>query len=104
MTTTESQTIAAEILNQLGGGRFVAMTGAKMFAHDAGSLRFRLPSRFAANGINFVKVTLTAGDDYTVEYGKVWGLNYKTITTQTGVYGDTLRAAFTQATGLDCTL
>jgi hypothetical protein len=104
MTTTESQTIATEILNQLGGSRFVAMTGAKMFAHDAGSLRFRLPSRFAANGINFVKVTLTAGDDYTVEYGKVWGLNYRVIDTQTGIYADTLRASFTAATGLDCTL
>jgi hypothetical protein len=104
MTTNESQTIATEILNQLGGSRFVAMTGAKMFAHDAGSLRFRLPSRFAREGINFVKVTLTAADDYTVEFGKVWGINYRMIATQTGIYADTLRAAFTQATGLDCTL
>lgn len=104
MTTNESQTIAAEILNQLGGSRFVAMTGAKMFAHDAGSLRFRLPSRFATAGINFVKITLTAGDDYAIEYGKVWGLNYKAIATQTGIYADTLRASFKAATGLDCTL
>jgi hypothetical protein len=104
MTTNESQTIANEILNQLGGSRFVAMTGAKMFAHDAGSLRFRLPSRFATAGINFVKITLTAADDYTVEFGKVWGINYRMIATQTGIYADTLRAAFTQATGLDCTL
>jgi hypothetical protein len=104
MTTTESQTIAATILDQLGGGRFVAMTGAKMFAHDAGSLRFRLPSRFAREGINFCKVTLTAADDYTVEFGKIWGINYRMIATQTGIYADTLRAAFTQATGLDCTL
>jgi len=104
MTTTESQTIAAVILNQLGGGRFVAMTGAKMFTHDGASLRFRLPSRFAREGINFVKVTLTAADDYTVEFGKVWGINYRMIATQAGIYGDTLRAAFTAATGLDCTL
>ena len=104
MTTNESQTIATEILNQLGGGRFIAMTGAKMFTHDGASLRFRLPSRFAREGINFVKVTLTAADDYTVEFGKVWGINYRMIATQTGIYADTLRAAFTQATGLDCTL
>ena len=104
MTATESQTIAAEILNQLGGGRFIAMTGAKNLAHDAGSLNFRLPSRFAREGINFVKVTPTAADDYTVEFGKIWGINYRMIATQTGIYADTLRAAFTQATGLDCTL
>jgi hypothetical protein len=104
MNATASQTIAATILDQLGGGRFVAMTGAKMFAHDGNSLRFRLPSRFARNGSNFVKVTLTAGDDYAIEYGKVWGLNYRIIDTQEGVYGDTLRASFTAATGLDCTL
>jgi hypothetical protein len=104
MTATESNAIATEILAQLGGGRFVAMTGAKMIAHDAGALRFRLPSRFARGGINAVKVTLTAGDDYTIEYGKVWGLNYRVIETQTGVYADTLRASFKAATGLDCTL
>lgn len=104
MTATESQTIAAEILRQLGGNRFIAMTGAKMFTHDGSAIRFRLPSRFARHGINFVKITLTAADDYAIEYGKVWGLNYRTIATQAGIYADTLRASFTAVTGLDCTL
>jgi hypothetical protein len=104
MTTTESQTIAAEILNQLGGSRFVAMTGAKMFTSGDRSLRFRLPSRFATNGINFVRIILTDSDDYAIEYGKVWGLKYQPLGMQTGIYADTLRASFTAATGLDCTL
>lgn len=104
MTSTESNAIATEILAQLGGGKFCAMTGARHIAHDRGSLRFRLPSRFAARGINAVRVTLTASDDYTIEYGKVWGTAYRVIETQRGVYADTLRASFTAATGLDCTL
>ena len=104
MTSTESQTIAANILDQLGGNRFVAMTGARNLAHDKGTLRFKLPSRFARNGINFVAVTLTTADDYRVEFGKLWGLNYKVLETVEGVYADTPRATFTAATGLDCTL
>ena len=104
MTSTDSQTIATEILNQLGGNRFVAMTGARHIAHDAGALRFRLPSRFAARGINFVCVKLTANDDYTVEYGTLRGLNYRVVEVQENVYCDTLRASFKAATGLDCTL
>ncbi|ELO20746.1 hypothetical protein SEEE0116_09994, partial [Salmonella enterica subsp. enterica serovar Enteritidis str. 648900 1-16] len=48
--------VATEILNQLGGNCFIAMTGAKNFAYfdedgECG-LSFRLPSKFAMNGIN----------------------------------------------------
>jgi hypothetical protein len=104
MNAIESRNVAETILAQLGGNRFLAMTGARDLAHDGASLRFRLPSRFATNGINYVQIKLTAADDYTIEYGKLWGLKYRTIDTQTGVYADTLRGSFTAATGLDCTL
>ena len=104
MTACETMTVAQEILSQLGGGRFVVMTGAKCIAGTANGLRFKLPARFAKDGINFVSITLTANDDYSIEYGKLWGMKYRVITTQEDVYADTLRASFTEATGLDCTL
>lgn len=103
-TREDSQMIATEILRQIGGRRFIAMTGAKnMLSHESG-LSFRLPSRFATDGINYVKVTLTADDDYTVEFGKVWGVKYRVLATVEGVYCDNLRDVFTDKTGLECTL
>jgi len=101
--------VAKTILAQLGGNRFAVMTGAKNLMHGADSngspyLSFKLPSRFATNGINFVRVTLTPADDYKVEFVKVWGMNLKTIAVREGVYADTLRSVFTEATGLDTSL
>lgn len=104
MTANDTKQVAETILAQLGGRRFLAMTGAKNLMSDGPALRFNLPSNFATGGINFVKVTLTAADDYTIEFGKIRGMKYKVITTKDGVYCDNLRAVFTAVTGLDCTL
>jgi len=103
-TAEERKQIAAEILRQFGGRRFIAMTGAKNLMSHGSGLSFRLPSRFARQGINYVKVTLTPMDEYDIEFGKVWGTKYRAITTHEGVYCDMLRDIFTDATGLDCTL
>ena len=103
-TAEERKQIAATILAQLGGRRFIVMTGAKNLMSTEYGLSFRLPSRFARDGINYVRIQLTAMDDYAVEFGKVWGTSYKVIHTIAGVYCDNLRDVFTNATGLDCTL
>jgi hypothetical protein len=52
--------MSTTILEQLGGNRFVAMTGANTFVGDeqARSLRFKISSRLATNGANLVRVTL----------------------------------------------
>ncbi|WP_289394839.1 hypothetical protein [Pantoea stewartii] len=58
-----SKEIAVEILNQLGGNKFIAMTGAKNFVWlENGGLIFKLPSNFACNGINLVKIELDPWD------------------------------------------
>lgn len=105
---TDHLAVANEILRQLGGGMFKTMTGAKALiacpGYGHGALSFKPPSRFAKDGINYVKVSLTAGDDYTVNFGKVWGSTYKEISRSEGVYCDDLRAVFTEFTGLDTSL
>ena len=63
-------------------------------------LQIKLPSNFATNGINVVRITLTPADEYDVEFGKLRGLNYKVIETVEGVYCDMLQDVFTSATGL----
>jgi len=94
--------ITQTILDQLGGRRFIAMTGAKDFMATGGqSLQFKLPSRFAKHGINYVHITLTPTDLYDVEFGKVFKLTYKVIESVSGLYFDQLQEVFTRVTGLD---
>ncbi|EAB9751940.1 hypothetical protein DTV46_23380 [Salmonella enterica subsp. salamae] len=96
--------VATEILNQLGGNRFIAMTGAKNFAYfdedgECG-LSFRLPSNFAMNGINLVKIKLTFSDIYLVTFSRVRGAMVKEVSTFDNVYCDQLECLFNEQTGL----
>lgn len=103
MTTTSSQ-VAATILEQLGGRKFLVMTGAKNLLSLESGLQLKLPSNFAKDGINVVRITLTPEDEYNVEFGKLRGLNYRTLKTIPGVYWDMLKETFTHYTGLDTSL
>lgn len=101
--------VADEILRQLGGQKFIAMTGASSFAGSKNSLSFKLPGKagFVRNGIRGVLITLDASDTYTVEFGKVTKrprMEYVVIAKHTGVYCDNLREVFTAETGLDTSL
>jgi hypothetical protein len=96
--------VASTILSQLGGNKFLAMTGAKSLASGGKDLRFRLPSNFAKNGINIVKITLTPTDLYDVEYGKLRAGKHSVVKVSKGIYADSLREDFTRVTGLDISL
>jgi hypothetical protein len=101
---TAQQSVAQIILAQLGGGRFIAMTGAKQLGDHGNGLSFKLPARFAKQGINFVKITLTPADLYDIEFGTIRGLNYTVKATVEGIYCDMLREIFTDKTGLETSL
>lgn len=98
--------VAKIILEQLGGRKFIAMTGAKNFLGDEKSLMFSLPStrHFVKDGINKVRVTLDPSDTYTVEFmkiGKRQGIPHvDTIKRAEGIYHDVLSEVFTRYTGL----
>ena len=100
MTSKLDMTTAQTILRQLGGSRFVAMTGAKNLSATANSLQLALPSYFAKNGINRVRVTLQPSDTYLVEFFKVRATKMTQIGSFDGIYADTLAALFTEQTGL----
>lgn len=99
-----SLAVAETILEQLGGRRFIAMTGAKYLCGDSTSLQFTLPARFSAQGINKVKITLDPSDTYTVCFYKVRRAELVLVKEVEGVYCDILKDVFTRTTGLDCTL
>lgn len=99
-------TVAQTILQQLGGRRFITMTGARDFVAGEFFLLFRLPTRFARDGINKVKVILDPSDTYTLEFLKCNFNNheYKIVAKRENVYDDLLQSIFTEVTGLDTSL
>lgn len=96
----EQLQIAKTILEQLGGHRLVAMTGAKNLMALDGGLQLRLPSNFAKDGINCVRVQLTPMDDYTVTFSKIRGTSVKEVAKHEGAYAEDLNTLFVEVTGL----
>jgi hypothetical protein len=103
MTAIQTGT-AYTILEQLGGRKFVVMTGAKALTLTPESLRFRLPGRFAKDGINVVSIVLTHRDDYDLTFGTVTPRGMTIKTTREGVYAENLTDVFTSVTGLQTSL
>ena len=105
MTTPTAQTaetnrrIASTILAQLGGNRFIAMTGARNLSAVADGLCFSVGRN--SEGVNYCRINLTPADLYNVEYGFIRGGNIKVKATSEGLYADQLQADFTRNTGLD---
>ena len=93
--------VADTILQQIGGSRFLAMTGAKNLTANGTGLTFRLPANFAKNGINVVRIDLTPADDYNVTFYRVRGTKVTTVAEVAMVYADNLARVFTAETGLD---
>ena len=92
--------IANTILSQLGGNRFIAMTGARMPAAIENGLRFQLPRNPLK--VNLVRVILDANDTYRMEfcYLDKKRCEVRILTVKTDVYADSLQTIFTDQTGL----
>lgn len=95
--------VANTILAQLGGSRFIAMTGVKDIVGSADALSFGI-GRGAVNKANKVRITLTRADDYTVEFFNYRKLDLKPVGKRDGVHAEDLQHVFTAETGLDCHL
>jgi len=100
METRDKKAVAKEILRQMGGNRFVAMTGARNFTCDENSLGFRLPGTMTRDRINYVKVTLNSMDTYDIEFKAIRGYKVKDVDSYEGIYNDGLEAAIGRRTGL----
>lgn len=102
--------VAETILNQLGGNRFVAMTGAKKFFTNGNDMCCTIGRN--ASKANRLQIILDADDTYTMKFIKFTGerLNRKTLTYTpakvetikeiNGVYCDQLEELFTDVTGM----
>ncbi len=95
----EKLQIAKTILSQLGGNRFVAMTGAKSFGYDSKgsvvSLQFKIGRN--AKQVNTVRINYIKGKDlYEMNFYK----GTKLLKKVSNVYADQLRKIFTKHTGM----
>lgn len=100
---------AQQILNQLGGNRFVAMTGAKNLINHGNALSFKLPNGLSEvdgkkTGINSVKITLNENDLYDVSFDRIYGVKFTNKAKADGIYCDMLVDTFTETTGLAVSL
>lgn len=95
-------TIAQTILSQLGGRRFVAMTGAKNFIDCGDYLTFKLSKN--ASRATHVKIKLDPSDTYVMEFIRVRGTDVATIKITEMIYAESLRTVFEEFTGLRTSL
>ena len=90
------------LLSQLGGSRFVTMTGAKDFSVSDTGLLFKIGRN--CKGINAVKINLNWMDLYDMEFMTIRRKDGVPEVTKTipvsGVYFDQLQDVFTAETGL----
>lgn len=102
----DSKTIASTILEQLGGNKFIAMTGARNFLALPDGLSFQLPGGGGRikKGINNVQIILNASDTYKMYFSRRRGLTFANVATVEDVYCDQLQTEFTINTGLHTTL
>ena len=105
-----SMSVADTILEQLGGHKFVVMTGSSHFVSDKNTLRMKLAKN--KSKANKLDITLNWDDTYTMRFYKYTAprLNKKTfeyvdekvveVELFEGVYADMLQELFTQVTGM----
>ena len=95
-----SNQVAQIILSQLGGNKFLVMTGAKNLLAHPDALSFRIASTMTRNKCNSVKITLNSNDLYDITFSKIHARTVKEISSHSDIYCDQLEEFFSDATGL----
>ena len=88
--------VANQILQQLGGNKFIAMTGASCYS-DGNTLITKFKGSKIAN---IMYITLNSSNLYDVKICKYRGMDVKTIKEVNGAYNDMLKSIFENTTQL----
>ena len=94
--------VAKTILQQLGGNKFIAMTGAKNLGSTNKSLQFKIGRN--SKSISHVIITLKSSDLYEMEFIRIRGTKRTVVKKVKGVYADQLQTIFTKYTGMNTRL
>ena len=104
MSKERNLEVATTILNQLGAGKFKAMTGAKEFSLLDNGLRFKIGRN--STQTNTVSIQLNGLDLYDLTFEKVsisrktWEVNRKVINKTDSVFFEDMKHVFTEVTGM----
>ena len=90
--------VANTILQQLGGRRFLAMTGAHNLVATNDSLSMKL--RRNKSKANYLKIELDVTDTYTMKFIQFRAGKTTVLKEHDGVYFDMLQGLFTDFTGM----
>jgi hypothetical protein len=91
--------VAKTILENLGGNKFAAMTGAKNFVDCGDALSMKIGRNKTSS--NYLKITLNSMDTYDVRFSRVSPKGgERSITEYNNVYNDTLVKVFEKHTGM----
>jgi hypothetical protein len=102
---TTARNIAAEILQQLGGNRFIAMTGARNLSFaDNGALTMHL--RRNISGAKYLRIEINGSDLYNMIFRTQCKKDYSfpIVAQYENIYADQLQSIFTKVTGYNTTL
>jgi NAD/NADP transhydrogenase alpha subunit len=92
---------AETILQQLGGNKFIAMTGAKNFWSDSNYNKMGFQIGRNSKSISHVAITLNSKDLYNIEFVRIRKNQVKIVSKVVDIYADQLQDVFTENTGLD---
>ena len=95
---------AGVVLQQLGGNKFIAMTGAKDFSRNDDKQQIGFKIGRNARNVNYVRITLNSMDTYDMEFLNVSVKGSKVKSKVDGVYNDHLQEIFTANTGMHTSL
>lgn len=105
MTKSEqNKAIADTILQQLGGLKFIVITGANSFSYGDNSLNFRLSSRMTKHKAQCMRITLNGKDLYDLELMKIRNFELKLVDKKTDIDAEALQRVFTEMTGLNTSI
>ena len=91
--------IAKTILEQLGGNKFVVMTGAKNFVDCGDALSMKIGRNKTSS--NYLKITLNSMDNYDMKCSRVSPMGgERSVIEYNGVFNDMLDDMFTAHTGM----
>ena len=98
-TSTASQSLisATQILEQLGGKRFIAMTGSKNFCDMGDGLKMTLTSNKLKAKYLYIQLI---NDTYTMTFAKIVKWEWVVISESVGIYAEMLQSEFTRQTGM----
>jgi len=93
--------IPAEIiLQQLGGRRFIVMTGIKKYFHSNNGMTLLMHLTPNIAKAKFLAITLDASDTYTMVFSTIQKGELVELVRHERVYCDMLQGIFTKVTGL----